>query len=89
MMHHLSYPESSSVNDFIPKKISSVQYATIQDVIDFILRSPKSVYTAKMNVESTFRYIPVSPADRPLLGFQWKRKFFYGRCPSYGMFEQL
>ena len=76
MIHHLSYPESSSVNDFIPKKISSVQYATIQDAIDFIRRSPKSVYTAKMNVESTFRYIPVSPADRPLLGFQWKRKFF-------------
>ena len=28
MIHHLSFPEGSSVNDFIPKEISSVQYAT-------------------------------------------------------------
>ena len=89
MIHHLSYPEVSPVNDFIPKEISSVQDATIQDAIDFIRHSPKPVYMVKVDVESAFRIIPVSPADRPLLGFQWKGKFFYGCCPSYGMFEQL
>ena len=76
MIHHLSYPEGSSVNDFIPKEISSVQYATIQDAIDFIQHSPKPVYMAKVDVESAFRIIAISPADRPLLGFQWKGKFF-------------
>ena len=29
MIHHLSFPEGSSVNDFIPKEISSVQYACL------------------------------------------------------------
>ena len=76
MIHHLSFPEGSSVNDFIPKEISSVQYATIHDAIDFIRHSPKPVYMAKADVESAFRITPISPADRSLLGFQWKGKFF-------------
>ena len=38
--------------------------------------SPTPVYIAKVDVESAFRIIPVSPADRPLLGFQWKVKLF-------------
>ena len=31
---------------------------------------------AKVDIASAFRIIPVSPLDRPLLGFQWKGKFF-------------
>ena len=30
---------------------------------------------AKVDIESAFRIIPVSPADRPLLGFQWKGQY--------------
>ncbi|RLJ22739.1 hypothetical protein DJ031_00310 [bacterium endosymbiont of Escarpia laminata] len=76
MIHHLSYPEGSSVNDFIPKEFSSVQYATIYDAIDFIKRSAGLVYMAKVDIESAFRIIPISPADRPLLGFKWRGQFF-------------
>ena len=54
MIHHLSFPDGSSVNDFTPKEISSVQYATIQDAIDLIKDSPKPVYMAKVDVESAF-----------------------------------
>ena len=43
MIHHLSFPDGSSVNDFIPKEISSVQYASIHDAIDLIKDSPKLV----------------------------------------------
>ena len=31
---------------------------------------------AKVDIESAFWIIPVSPADRPLLGFQWKGQYF-------------
>ena len=31
---------------------------------------------AKVDIESAFRIIAVSTLDRPLLGFQWKDKFF-------------
>ena len=76
MIHHLYFPDGSSVNDFIPKEISSVQNATIQDAIDVIKDSPKPVYMAKVDVESAFRVIPISPADRPLLGFRWRGQYF-------------
>ena len=77
MIHRLSYPEGSSVNDFVPKEISAIQYATIQNAIRFIKQQPgNQVFMAKVDIESAFLVIPVSPLDRPLLGFQWKGKFF-------------
>ena len=33
LIHHLSFPEGSSVNDGIPGELSSVHYATIDDAI--------------------------------------------------------
>lgn len=36
LIHHLSYPKGSSVNDFIPEESSSVQYATINDAISIL-----------------------------------------------------
>ncbi|CAH3107528.1 unnamed protein product, partial [Porites lobata] len=36
IIHHLSYPDGSSVNDFIPDQFSSVQYASIGDAITLI-----------------------------------------------------
>ena len=77
-LHHLSYPECSSVNNFIPKETSNIQYATtIQDAINFIKQQCRDqVFMAKVDTESTFQIIPVSTLDCPLLGFQWKGKFF-------------
>ena len=51
MIHHLSYPEGESVNDFIPDEMSSVTYATIQDAISFIQCSRQPVYMAKVDIE--------------------------------------
>lgn len=31
---------------------------------------------AKVDIESAFRIIPVSPADRPMLGFRWRGQYF-------------
>ena len=50
IIHHLSYPEGSSVNDFIPREISSVQYATIQDAISIIKQTRLPVFMAKVSV---------------------------------------
>ena len=95
MIHHLSYPEGSSVNDFIPKELSSVQYDTIYDAVDFIKHSPTPVFMAKVDIESAFRIIPLYPADRPLLGFRWKGKFYMqavlpmGASSSCAIFEHF
>ena len=93
VIHHLSYPEGNSVNDFIPHEFSSVHYATIQDAIAVIKKSPSTIYLGKVDIESAFRIIPVSPLDTPLLGFKWNG-FFYmdavlpmGCSSSFSIFE--
>ena len=51
--------------------------------------------TLKVDIESAFRIIPVSPVDRPLLGFQWKGKFYMdavlpmGCASSCSIFESF
>ena len=76
LIHHLSYPQGFSINDSIPPELSSVSYATIQDAIAFIQSSTSSVFMAKLDVESAFRIIPISPEDRPLLGFRWRGSYY-------------
>ena len=76
VIHHLSHPQGSSVNDGIPHEFSSVQYATVQDATAFIKRSPHTIFLGKLDIEAAFRIIPVSPLDTPLLGFQWRGKFY-------------
>ena len=76
MIQHLSFPYGASINDSIPQEFSSVQYANIQDAIKFITKNKNTVYMAKVDIESAFRIIPVSPADRPFLGFKWRDKFY-------------
>lgn len=95
VIHHLSYPGGSSVNDGIPHEFSSVQYATVQDAITFIKKSPCPIFLGKVDIEAAFRIIPVSPQDTPLLGFQWRGKFYMdavlpmGCASSCSIFESF
>ena len=43
-------------------KFCSVRFATIYDAIDFVKHYPQLVYMAKVDSESAFRIIPISPA---------------------------
>ena len=53
IIHHLSYPDGSSVNDFIPDQFSSIQYASIGDAITLIKSLAKGCYMAKTDIESS------------------------------------
>ena len=44
---------------------------------------------AKVDIESAFKIIPVSPLDRPLLGFHWKGKFFMDAVLPMGVVRSL
>ena len=95
MIHHLSYPCKSSVNDIIPREFSSVQYASIYDAIKFIKKAQTTVYLAKVDITSAFRIIPISTLDRPLLGFGWKGTYYMnavlpmGCASSRAIFEEF
>ncbi len=63
LIHHLSYPKGSSVNDYIPQEFSSVKYACINDAISVIKSLGAGCFMAKTDIKSAFRIIPVHPKD--------------------------
>ena len=70
LIHHLSYPKGSSVNDSIPDACSSVHYATISDAIHILKKLGAGCFLAKTDIKSAFRIIPVHPLEYPLLGIK-------------------
>jgi len=70
LIHHLSYPNGSSVNDFIPEVYSTVRYASVSDALKSIKTLGHGCFMAKTDVKSTFRIIPIHPADYSLLGMK-------------------
>lgn len=84
MIQHLSNPQGCSVNDEIPRKLSTVHYATVDDAISLIKKSGRGSALAKTDIKSAFRIIPVHPSDYQLLGFQWKGNWYVDRCLPMG-----
>lgn len=84
IIHHLSYPDGSSVNDFIPEQFSSVKYASISDAISLIKSLGRACYMAKTDIKSAFRIIPIHPDDYHLLGMTWNNSYFFDRCLPMG-----
>ena len=76
MIHHLSYPGGSSVNDQIEPEWASVQYATISDAIDLVVNLCPHAFMAKTDVKHAFRIIPLHPNVRHLFIFQWEGMFY-------------
>ena len=84
LIHHLSYPRGSSVNDGISPDHTSVSYATISDAIGHIKAAGGGCFLAKTDVKNAFRIIPIRPMDYYLLGVRWKLFYYYDRCMPMG-----
>ena len=84
MIHHLSYPKGSSVNDGISPGHTSVSYAAIADAIRHIKAAGRGCYLAKTDVKTFFRIILIRPLDYRLLGMRWRNLYYYDRCMPMG-----
>jgi len=84
MIHHLSFPEGSSINDGIPEEDSHVQYTTIQDAIEIIKAVGPHSYCAKTDISNAFRIIKVKESQYPLFGFMWEGKYYFDRNLQMG-----
>ena len=84
IIHYLSYPDGSSVNDFIPSEKSTVHYASISDAIAMIKSIGRGCYMSKTDIKSAFRIIPIHPEDYHLLGMKWNNSYFFDRCLPMG-----
>ena len=84
LIHHLSYPHGSSVNDGIHYEHSTVSYSTIDDAIKLIKQLGPGFFIAKTDIKNVFRLLPIQPKDYPLLGIMWKGVYYYDRCMPMG-----
>jgi hypothetical protein len=84
LIHHLSHPEGSSINDLIPDELCSVSYTTVDEAIKVIKKIGRGCFLAKTDIASAFRIVPVHPDDHELLGIQFK-----DQLSAYGLFHIL
>ena len=80
LIHHLSYPYGSCVNDGIAFENYTVTYARIHDAIQLIRSAGQGCYLTKTDIQSAFRIIPIHPSDYPLLCMCWRGKYYYDGC---------
>lgn len=85
LIHHLFFPEGSSVNDFIPDCCATVRYASIRDASKSIKCIGRSCFMAKTDIKSAFRIIPIHPADYSLLSMKWDHMYYFDRCLAMGL----
>ena len=84
LIHHLSYPRGSLVNDGISPEHTSVSYATISNAIQHIKAAGRGCFLAKTDIQNAFRIIPIRPQDYSLLGMRWRDSFYYDLCMPMG-----
>lgn len=81
----LSFPKGHSVNDMVPKHLCSLSYITVDDALDEICRVGPDCLLAKIDIKNAFRLLPVHPADRHLLGMEWRGLIYIDSCLPFGL----
>ena len=84
LIHHLSYPKGSSLNDGISSDYTSVSYATVEDAIRLIKSVGPHCFLAKTDIKNAFRLIPIRPEDYNLLRICWRGLYYYDRSMPMG-----
>lgn len=85
LITNLSSPPLHSVNDFIDKQLSSVQYSTFDNAVDIIKKLGFRAQIAKMDIKSAFRLLPIYPGDFDLLGFKLGQYYFIDKVLPQGL----
>ena len=81
----LSPPEGHIVNNGIPKPPFTVQYVSVDTLIDGIMSLGRGTLMAKFDVASEYRNVAIHPDDRPLLGMQWCGQYFVDLLLPFGL----
>ncbi|CAC5418456.1 unnamed protein product [Mytilus coruscus] len=84
VIHHLSFPEGSSINDNIPQDKCNVQYASIHNAIELIKTVGRKSFCAKTDISSAFRIINIKESQYKLFGFMWEGKYYYDKNLQMG-----
>ena len=72
MIVDLSSPWDCSVNDGISRKLSSITYSKVDDVVQHVLQLGVRAELVKIDLRNAYRIIPVHPQDHHLLAISWE-----------------
>ena len=81
MICDLSSPSGHRVNDGISRDLCSLQYASVDDAVGILQRLGRSTQLIKLDIQDTYRIVPVHPSDYILLGINWNPAYIDRRCP--------
>ncbi|XP_041440120.1 uncharacterized protein LOC121400643 [Xenopus laevis] len=84
LIHHLSHPHGSSVNDGIDEETAHVTYTSFDVAVRLVRTCGRGALMAKVDIESAFRLLPVHPDCQHLLGCKFEGKIYMDRCLPMG-----
>ncbi|XP_044134386.1 uncharacterized protein LOC122945814 isoform X1 [Bufo gargarizans] len=84
LIHNLSYPKFSSLNDEMEKNKASVKYSSFDQALSFLQKAGRNSLLAKADIKSAFRLLPINPIGYNSLGFYFLDKFFYDMALPMG-----
>jgi hypothetical protein len=57
----------------------------LRDILDDIAALGPGAYLSIADIKSAFKHIPVRPEDVPLLGFEWRGKYYFELALPFGL----
>ncbi|KAM3936556.1 uncharacterized protein RB166_007084 [Leptodactylus fuscus] len=84
LIHHLSHPKGSSVNDGISRSLASVSYVSFDRAVALLRVAGPGALMAKSDIEAAFRLLPVHPECYHLLGCAMDGQFYFDSCLPMG-----
>ena len=66
-----------SVNEGFPDSKAHVNFSSVDDAIDMIIRCGRGCLMAKFDIKAAYRILPIHPEVRFLFGMKWRGKLFY------------
>ena len=79
LIHDLSFPKGDSINCYTSKEYTTVQYESLDIVIDLVRSYGLNSLIAKADIQDAFRLVPIRPQDYPLLGFTWNGMLYHDK----------
>lgn len=84
LIHHLSFPFGSSLNDQIDTDSSSVSYTSFDSAVSKLRSLGKHALMAKADIQSAFRLLPLNPNCFNSLDIHFEDKFYFDKALPMG-----